>query len=162
MPTDKFRATATSLEGDAILRAIGKCGADALTGAGSSVTSTLNFFKNLATDPLKLWDQTKQSFYELKNFVMNMHSEVVEMYKSFSNLTSQEKSEIACTMAGYMIGKVAQGAVTGALLAKTLPTMMLAVKTAGGMLKKIAELAQKGIQLPNKSFLVREAMACAM
>jgi hypothetical protein len=162
MPANAFKRTASDLESNSILRAIGKCGADALGGAVGSVGSTFNFFKRLATEPGKLWEETKQSFVDLKNFVMNIGDELSSAYAAFTGLTAQEKLDIACVVAGQAAGTIAQAALGGAALAKLFPSLMLKVKAGLSLIKKVGELSLKGIKLPNKSFLMREAMSCAL
>lgn len=157
-----YHRSLKEVDNDVILRAIGKCGADVLGGAVSSVSSTWSFFKRLATEPRKLWQETKQSFVELKDFVLNMGTELSAAFASFKQLTTEEKTEMACIMAGQVLGTVGQALVGGAALAKLGPQLLVMLKKGVFYLHKGAELAAKGVQLPSKSFLAREAMACAL
>ncbi|KYG66136.1 hypothetical protein AZI86_03480 [Bdellovibrio bacteriovorus] len=164
-PQNRVGKTADSLESDSILRAIGKCGTDALSGFTGSVSSTLSFFKRLATEPGKLWAETKQSFVELKNFVMNINSELKEAFAAFQSLPSEEKAAIACTIAGQVLGDAAQGLVgAGALagLAKLLPSLLLKIKAGLKTVVQGLELRNKGLKIPDGSVLAREAMSCAL
>lgn len=164
-PKPYVHGTADQLESDSILKAIGKCGTDALSGVTGSVTSTLSFFKRLATEPKKLWAETKQSFVELKDFVMNINTEIKESFAAFQSLPSEEKAAIACTIAGQALGSVAQalvsaGALTG--FAKLLPSLVLKIKAALKSVVKGMELREKGFKVPDGPTFAREAMACAL
>ena len=164
-PQNRVSKTADSLESDSILRAIGKCGTDALSGFTGSIGSTLSFFKRLATEPGKLWAETKQSFVELKNFVMNINSELKETFAAFQSLPSEEKAAIACAIAGQVLGGAAQSLVgAGALagLAKLLPSLLLKIKAGLKTVAQGLELRNKGLKIPDGSVLAREAMSCAL
>lgn len=164
-PQNRMRNTADSLESDSILKAIGKCGTDALSGFTGSISSTLSFFKRLATEPKKLWAETKQSFVELKNFVMNINSELKQVFAAFQSLPSEEKAAIACTIAGQVLGDAAQAlAGAGALagLAKMLPSLLLKIKAGLKTVVQGLELRNKGLKIPEGSILAREAMSCAL
>lgn len=158
-------STVMAFETDGILKAIGKCGTDALSGFTGSVSSTLNFFKRLATEPQKLWAETKQSFVELKDFVLNIHTELNETLAALQSLPAEEKAEIACVFAGQALGTVAQaltgaGAIAG--LVKAFPSLLLKIKSAAKIIAEAMRLRQKGLPIPNSSFLAREAMSCAL
>lgn len=161
----KLQQTADDIETDSIMRTIGKCATDALSGAVGSVESTLSFFKRLATEPGQLWRETKQSFAELKHFVGNLRSELSAAFEAFQGLSSDEKMEMACIIAGEAIGTAAQ-ALTGAgvatALSKALPSLLLKIKSAAQTLKAFAALRAKGVQVPGGAFLAREAMSCAL
>lgn len=161
----KLQESADDLEEDSIMRTIGKCATDVLSGAIGSVESTLSFFKRLATEPRQLWQETKESFKELKAFVKNIRGEFKSALEAFHGMSSDEKLEMACIIAGEALGTAAQ-ALTGAgaatALSKALPSLLLKIKSAAKMLQRFAELRARGVKVPGGAFLAREAMSCAI
>ena len=158
---DSFVNTKGFIESQETLKSIGKCATDALGGAVQSVDSTFDFFKKLATDPKALWGEMKDSFVELKSFVLNINEEMKSVYAAFGSMTPEQRTQIACTMTGELIAGALQAMVAGAGLAKLLPGLILKMKAATATLTKLAGLEKKGIALPDKSLLTREALSCA-
>ncbi len=157
----QLEATSSYIENNEILKSIGRCATDALHGAKESVGDTLSFFKKLATNPSQLWSEMKESFVQLKNFAMNIQSELASAIGTLRSLSTEEKTQIACTMAGQTMVSAVQGMIGGAGLAKLLPMLILKVKQTAAMLKEIANLEKLGIKFSNKSGLMKEVMSCA-
>ena len=158
---DHFVNTKGFIESQETLKSIGKCAMDALSGASQSAASTFDFFKKLATDPKALWGEMKDSYVELKSFVMNINEEMKGVYEAFGSMTPEQRTQIACTMTGSLISGALQAAVIGGGIAKLLPELILKLKTATATLTKLAGLEKKGISLPDKILLTREALSCA-
>lgn len=156
-----LKSAAAHIEGNEIFQKIGKCATDALSGVQSSVTGTLDFFKKLATDPKALWAEMKESFVQLKNFAMNIQSELQTAFANLKGLSTEQKTQMACTLAGTVMGGAVQSMLVGGALAKILPGLLLKVKESAALLKKISSLEQMGIRFPDKSLLAREVLSCA-
>lgn len=154
--------TASFIESNELLQSVGRCGAQALQGVSSSVRNSLDFFKKLASNPSALWTEMKDSFTELKNFALNIQSEIGPAMDAITGLTSEQKAQMICTMTGQLVGSAAQAFVSGAALAKALPLMILKLKQTAGALAKIADLEKRGIFLANKSKLADEVISCGL
>ena len=76
-------------------------------------------------------------------------------------LSTEQKTQMACTLAGTVMGGAVQSMLVGGALTKILPGLLLKVKESAALLKKIASLEQLGIRFPDKSFLAREVLSCA-
>lgn len=159
--TDSLKSTADHIEKNEVLKAIGRCGMDALNGANQSATQTLTFFKNLATNPAKLWTEMKESFVQLKEFALNIDTELQQVYAAFGAMSGEQKLQLACSMSGELIAGAAQSFIVGGALAKLLPQLILKMKSASAMFIKIANLEKLGLKMPDKSLLTREILSCA-
>jgi hypothetical protein len=154
--------TASHIDANEMLQSIGRCSAQALDGISSSVSDSLDFFKKLATDPSALWTEMKDSFIELKNFALNIQEELGPALDAVAGLTTEQKTQMACTLAGKLVASAAQAFVSGAALAKALPMMLLKLKQTTATLVKMARLEKLGINFGNKSKLAEEVIACGI
>ena len=154
--------TVSFIESNELLQSVGRCGAQALQGAASSVGSSLEFFKKLATDPSALWVEMKNSYIELKTFAINIQNEIGPAMDAIAGLSSEQKTQMICTMTGQMVVSAAQAFVSGAALAKALPLMILKMKQMSGVLVRLADLEKRGVFLANKSKIVDEVIACGL
>lgn len=155
-----IQSATNHIETNIVLQSIGRCGLEVLQGARQSAAGTMEFFKKLATNPVALWGEMKSSFNELKQFTLNLNSEVQQVFQALGALTPQQKSQIACTMTGSLLAGVAQGVLVAGSLAKLLPSLMLKMKKTAELLKQVAFLEAKGIKMPEKSYLTSEALSC--
>lgn len=149
------------LESSALLSKIGECGMDALKGGVGRVQDTLDFFKKLATNPSELWAETKASFRELKSFVLNIKSELQEVFKNFSGSDLNQKLALACSITGSIFVSAAQSMVMGpGALARALPLMMLKLKKTSAILSRLGILKKQGVKLPDNERLTSEVISC--
>lgn len=153
--------SSAGLEDGAILRMIGKCGMDALQGVKQSGERTLDFFNKLVTDPSALWSDMKNSFSELKEFALNMKSEVTKMIDTFGNMPTEQKLQIACTMTGEVLGGAIQAALLAGTLTKIIPMAIAKLRQAGSLLAKLADLKKRGIKTPDLNLATKEILSCA-
>lgn len=153
--------SSASLEDAAILRKIGQCSVDAWQGIKKSGEDTLSFFKKLATDPSALWGEMKESFVQLKEFALNIKSEVQSVIASFGAMPTEQKLQVACTMAGQTLMGVAEGLLAGGALAKILPMLVLKLRQSASLLAKLAELKKRGYNVPDLNTATREVLSCA-
>lgn len=153
--------SSASLEDAVILRKIGQCAVDAWQGIKKSGEDTLGFFKKLATDPGALWGEMKDSFLQLKEFSLNIKSEVQNAISSFGAMPTEQKLQVACTMAGQTLMGVAEGLLVGGALAKVLPMLILKLRQSASLLAKLGELKKRGYNVPDLNTATREVLSCA-
>lgn len=156
----EIRSTADYIQNNIVLQNIGRCGANALQSLKGSTQDTLDYFKGLSGDPQALWNSMKESFNELKNFTLNLNSELQQMFEVLGTLTPENKAQIACNMAGKLIMKAGGSLLLPGGLLKLLPSLLLDIKKTAEILKKIPHLEGKGFKIPEKSFLVERALGC--
>lgn len=153
--------SSAELEDGALMRTLGKCGADAWQGAKQSGESTLNFFKKLATSPSELWTEMKDSFLQLKELVLNLKSEVQTALSFFGSIPAEQKMQIACTMGGELLAGAAQALVAAGTLAKILPMLIAKLRQSTSLLMRLAELKKRGYNVPDLNSATREVLSCA-
>lgn len=160
-PWSRLISVKSDIEQNSILRSVGRCGADAIARATQSANDTLDFFKNLATNPKKVWQEIKASADELTNLTLNFRVEISSLFESLTGLTEEQKVQLACSISGSILTKALTGG--GVLsLGALLPKMIQQLKKVGALLKEISSIEKKGVLLPNKSFLTQEALHCAL
>lgn len=153
--------TAAAISNDSILKKIGECGLSAVYGAGEQAKGTLDFFKKLITSPRQLWQESKESFVELKKFVTNINSELQEIFSSLGTLSLPDKLEIACQMSGHVFAMVAQSVIAGpSALAKSLPLVVKKLKSVSSRITEAVALKKKGFKLPANDKIVKEVLSC--
>ncbi len=159
--TQKLAPTLRHIENVELLRTIGKCSGDALRGAYQGAENTLSFFKVLAQNPAKLWQEMKQSFDELKAFTMNMQTEIKKILANMQTLSVEQRLELACTITGeLLLGTATSLAVGGSQLAKLLPQLLLKLKNSTQHLTLLAELQKKGFTIPDINVSTRKILSC--
>lgn len=154
-------ATSKQLEGRALLSKIGECGMDALKGGVDQLHNTFDFFKKLATNPSQLWAETKESFRELKSFVLNIKTELQEVFEVLGEADLDQKLALACSVTGSLFMTVAQSMIIGpTALARALPLLMLKLKKTTALLSQFAILKKKGILVPDNKRVTSEVLSC--
>ena len=159
--TRALLSTSAHIEKNEMFQSIGRCALDAMQGAKNSAEDTLSFFKKLVSDPTALWSEMKESFVQLKEFALNIQTELQQAFETISNLPTEMKTKMACSLAGSVMVGAVQAALSGAAIGRVLPSLLLKVKSSASMLKEIANLERLGIKLPNKSGMMQEVMSCA-
>jgi hypothetical protein len=154
-------ANSAALEDGMVLRTIGKCGADAWQGVKQSATDTLDFFKKLATDPQALWGEMKESFLQLKEFALNIKSEMNSLLITLRNMPTEQKMQVVCTMTGELIAGAAQAALAAGSLAKTVPLLLEKLRKSMALLSKLGELRKMGVKTPDLNLATKEILSCA-
>ncbi len=154
-------ASAHEIEDGPLLRTIGKCGMDAYQGMKQSAEGTLDFFKKLATNPSALWSEMKDSFIELKEFALNIKSELQNFFNAIRTMPAEQKAQVACTAIGELIMGVAQGALAAGALAKTLPLLVVKLRRSMSLLTKLGDLKSRGYHIPDLNLATKEILSCA-
>lgn len=158
---EQLAPTMKHIENAELLKTIGKCSADALQGANQGAADTLHFFKSLAKNPAQLWKEMKQSFEELKEFALNMQTELKTTLASLQSLSVEQRLEIACTLTGeLLLDTAASFAVGGSQLAKLLPEILLKLKKSIQHLFLLGELQRKGFKVPDINDSTRKILGC--
>lgn len=160
-PHTPFQLTAKHIQNNELLKTIGKCGADAIQGAQTNVTNTLNFFKTLALNPLHVWKEMRDSFLELRSFVFNLHTELEKIIGDLQGLTLEQRLTLGCNLTGQlMLVAVTATAVGTTNLAQVLPQILLKLKNSTVMIAKLAELKKRGFNIPDLNESSRKVLAC--
>lgn len=150
-----------TLSGEAIIKKIAECGMEALKGVADQASNTWDFFKKMATNPKQLWKETKESFYELKDFVLNIDSEIKTIFTNLGNISLPEQLDLACHLSGHVFTMVAQSFFLGpAAIARQLPLAMNRLKKMSEQLSNAAILRKKGIKVPDNKKLTDEVTRC--
>lgn len=147
----------SAMDNSFIMKKIGECAVHALHGAKESVEETADFFKKLATNPAALWTDVKKSYDGLKHFAMNFSTELQSFYQTITNLTLEDKIDIACTLTGQLI--------PGLVLSLTGSSPMVGAKLLAGLLPKL-ERMRTLINLLQRykisTKVAKESLSCAI
>src|SRR5690606_7488434 len=158
---NELKSVSNSLSNQALLKKIGECGLEVLKGAKDNVSNTFDFFKKLATNPMELWQETKESFIQLKDFVLNINNELKEIFSNLGEMNLEDQLDIACHMSGHIFVSVAQSFFLGpAALARSLPLVVTRLKKMTAEVALAASLRKKGVKLPDNDKLVKEVIRC--
>lgn len=157
---NSFSSTAQFINYKSTLQSIGRCGADAWGSVQGSMNDGIDFFKKLASNPQQLWSEMKESFLELKNFTLNINTELQELFTSLSSMTSEQKTQLACSIAGNLIAGAGLAFVSVAGMTRILPHLLARLKNIKKTLLKFAALEQLGIRIPNRQLIFDEVISC--
>lgn len=141
-----------------LIRKIGECGVHALRGITEQVDSVKDFFQTLKDNPVKLWQDMKSNYEQMKNLITNLSAELRSFYEAATGLTVDEKLEIGCKLIGEVVTSAAF-VVTGA--GATIGIGKLAMITLPKLqrLKTMLELS-KGHKISKK--MAMESLSCAI
>ena len=103
----------------------------------------------------------KYSFSELKEFALNMKSEVISMIDTLGNMPAEQKLQIACTMTGEVLGGAIQAAILAGTLTKIIPMAIAKLRKAGSLLAKLGDLKKQGFKTPDLNLATKEILSCA-
>lgn len=161
-PVVPLHQTSNSISSHEIMKKIGQCGMDALKGVGDSLSSSLDFFKTLATNPKELWAETKAAFVQLKSFVLNIKTELNGIFQNLSQIDLNQKLKLACSFTGSLVTAAVQGLVMGpGATARLIPALMQKLKKTSDYIEKIARLRHRGHPNLDEEKLIVEVMSCA-
>lgn len=141
-----------------LIKTIGECALSALKGVEGEIDSTVDFFKKLKNNPTQLWTEMKESYVQLKHFITNFSSELKQIYASISDLSAQEKLDIACTLTGQMAPGIAM-MMTGAGIAAGTSKLILGVTPK---LYRLQRLLTQFKRFRLSSEVARESLSCAL
>lgn len=147
------------LNEQSFLKQTGDCALQAFQGGKEMGTEMLDFFKQLATNPLALASKMRDSFVAFKDLVMNLKSQTSEFLHSLTGLTSVEKQELACTMTGELLAGLGAGALAPGASTRILPQLALRMQKIKTSLSEVQSLRSLGINIPAPAF--SQAVRCA-
>ena len=142
---------------------IAQCLATGARALGENLKESLDFYRRLATEPRKVWQEFKQGMQAFGGLLMNLRQEASQLLTSLSHLSPSLKAEVICGMSGTLIASAGQALLLGpASLARALPGLTLKLR---GMVESLAELSRLTRRLPqthNTQGLSRELLQCAL
>lgn len=157
----ELAALSQTLSGEAIVKKIAECGMESLKGLADQASHSLEFFKKLATNPKQLWKETKESFVELKSFVLNINDEMKTIFAQLGSMSLPDQLDIACHLSGHVFAMVAQSFLIGpSALARNLPLAINRLKKMSEQIATAASLRKKGVKMPNNKKLADEVTRC--
>lgn len=160
--TKGFAETKNHLEENEILKGIGRCAMTSFNEIKNSLKEGVSFFKKLATDPRKLWEEMKESYGQFRELVLKIKAEVQQMLMSMSGLTTEQKVQMACGMAGSAMGIVVKSVLGGATsLLTSLPQVALKLKSMTALIKKTQGLSRFGLKDKERNLVAEKVMSCA-
>jgi hypothetical protein len=134
-------------------------GAQALT---ENLKQSLDFYRRIATEPLKVWQEFKQGMQAFAGLLMNLRQEATQLLTSLSHLSPSLKAEVICGLSGTLIASAGQALLLGpASLARALPGLTLKLR---GMVEGLSDLTRLTRRLPpsHSQGLTRELLHCAL
>ncbi|MEN0060189.1 MAG: hypothetical protein AAGB31_15225 [Bdellovibrio sp.] len=152
---------ASHIKADTTTKKIGECALSALRSAGNQMKETLQFFTGLATEPAKIWQEMKDSYTQLKGFVLNIQEELDQMFTALSGISVEEQAQITCSFTGTLISSSILALHTGKFV-KLIPQMLLKMKEVSQKILALTKAENLGISLPNKKHLSSEIISCAL
>ena len=96
----------------------------------------------------------------MKNFVIHLKDEVIQLKESLSNLDSEMVMHIACRLGGEVLTSAGLAALTGAGVAKLSMTLANAVLKLKGMSTLLSRLNQ--LKKIGQARLAHEVLSCAI
>jgi hypothetical protein len=90
----------TNLTDSVLAQKISTCAIDAVRSALKTYKGAVDGAVSILTNPLELWDQISQQARALKDFVMNLKSEVMGLYSAMKNMDTELIWTIGCQLAG--------------------------------------------------------------
>lgn len=160
LQTATLANVSASIEEQSIVSTIGKCTSNLLRGAGNSAASSVQFFKQLVTNPLSLWNEMVSTMQALKGVIVNLKTEIQTLFQTLRNLDLEFKSELICYAVGDLAAQIAIGSLSAATLAKTLATSIVRLKSFITTIQKIVDLKKFGLNKNGQLMVMREALAC--
>jgi hypothetical protein len=157
-PYTDLEKISDKVENSVLLKKISECAITAFKSAKGSIEETSEFFKKMVNNPTALWEDVKQNYDALKSFTMNFNREIQNIFKTMTNLTMEDKLNIACSLTGE-VGTVFILSLTGAgvaigsakLIASALPKLL--------RMKSLMVKFQR-YKIPNKTAM--ETLSCGI
>lgn len=156
-----IQKTTSFIDTNSLLQNTGRCVYDALQNLTQAPSDVLDFFKRLGTNPQALWQEMKQSYEQIKEFVTNIQVESNKIFASIMGLSAEQKEALVCTLAGSVITQaISRGGI--ASLPTIFPVLALQLRKISELMSQLSKLEKKGILLFEKNHLTKEVLRCAM
>lgn len=162
LSTIKLSASYQQINQSMVSSQITSCAIDALKSMKSSLESTYGFYKDLLTNPKKVWNETLKSFESMKTLIANLNTEFKNLIQVISNLSTEEQMKIVCGLTGDVVMLAAGSLLMGPQnLAKDAPRLLLKIKNVTASLKKMDFLEKIGIKPKSQKQIIQEIISCA-
>lgn len=157
-----FEANYQKINQSMIGSQITSCAIDALKSMKSSLESAYSFYKDLLTNPKKVWNETLKSFESMKQLIANLNSEFKNLVHVIGHLSTEEQIKIVCNLTGDVVMLAAGALLTGPQnLAKEAPRFLLKIKNLTASLKKVNFIDKIGLKAQSQKRIQQEIISCA-
>ncbi len=149
----------SSIGQSTVIQSLGTCLSAALRGSENTISGIGANFISLMTHPLDLWNELSSQAIALKDFLVHLKDEVIQMKEAFGNLDSELILNLACQLGGEILTSAGIAVLTGAGLAKLSTTLMQAVlklKSIQSIMARLTQLKKLG-----QSKFAEEILSCA-
>lgn len=151
---------ASDISQSVLAQKISTCAVDAVRAALKTYKGTVDGVASILTNPIELWHQISQQAEALKDFVMNLKTEVMGLYNSVKNLDPELIWTLACQLGGELLASASLSALGGAGLVKLtqkLVQIFSKLKNSNTLLTKLSVLSKLG-----KSQTAKEILSCVV
>jgi hypothetical protein len=136
-----------NLTDSVLAQKISTCAIDAVRSALKTYKGAVDGAVSILTNPLELWDQISQQARALKDFVMNLKSEVMGLYSAMKNMDTELIWTIGCQLAGELLAGASLSALGGAGIVKLtqkLVQIFNRLKDSKTLIARLSQLSKKG------------------
>lgn len=162
IPYMKLSANYQQINQSIVSSQITSCAIDALKSMKSSLESAYSFYKDLLTNPKKVWNETLKSFESMKQLVSNLDSEFKTLVQVMGNLSTEEQMKIVCSLTGDVVTLAASSLLMGPQnLAKETPRLLLKIKNVTSSIKQVDFLEKIGLKPKSQKQIIQEIISCA-
>lgn len=155
LPFHGITAVQAHLLDSELISRVSKC---ILDGAVAQGDETIEFFKKLVKDPAALASEMRESFLQLKDFVLSLKSEVLNILDGLDEIPLKDKMEFTCQLVGKALMAGGMAVITVGTAAKALPSIILQLQAAGKTLKALSDLKKLGFKVPPSA--MQEVLRC--
>lgn len=137
----------TKLTDSVLAQKISTCAIDAVRSALKTYKGAVDGVVSILTNPFELWDQISQQAIALKDFVLNLKSEVMGLYSAMKNVDTELIWTIGCQLAGELLAGASLSALGGAGIVKLtqkLVQIFSRLKESRTLIARLSQLSKKG------------------
>lgn len=148
----------SSLDETSVVQGLGTCLSEVLRGSAQTFSGFKDSLVTLLTNPKNLWAEISAQATALKNFLVHIKDEVIQLKNSLSGLDSDLALHLGCQLGGEILTSIGLGALTGVGVVKLSTTLMQAVlklKEIPLLLTRLNQMSKAG----NTPF-AREVLSC--
>ena len=153
-------SVATEISQNVLAQKIGTCAVDAVRSALKTYKGAVDGAVSILTNPLELWHQISEQAIALKDFVMNLKSEVMGLYESLKTMDTEMILAVGCQLAGELLASASLSALGGAGIVKLtqkLVQIFNKLKNSKTLISRLSVLSKSG-----KSETAREVLSCVI
>lgn len=158
LPYENLTQLNSSLEESTVIQGLGTCMSEVLRGSTQTFSGFKDGLLTMLTNPKELWHEISQQATALKNFLVHIKDEVIQLKNSLSGLDSDLALHLGCRLGGEILTSIGLGALTGIGVAKLSTTLIHAVlklKEIPLLLTRLNQLKKMG----NSPF-AKEVLSC--